>query len=406
MLASAASRVASAFSRRPPHAKLLAAELDFRAGCALLQLNEHIVAGCPPEDHPRVYQEAAAAFARDPLPKLLGFANDSMTIQLSELFQHLHDVDAGDVSTPARAPTLGPGEKHRSAAFAPSIGPSTHTNPLPTLRMQMKSVYEESMAESAVAVRHQLQARAGHSLWLGPSQAATGPYAAGVYLRGRVAPGTVVGLFPGLVYNGEMLQKAVDCGHLANPTIPRTLVPRFDEAVLDAFGGGGAPRGNPYALAHHVRHPPDGVAPNVMRLQYDFMDAAGGDGGSGSSRGIMAFPEHLRDYVPNAWGSNVGTGQALYASLEQGVWAKGSVLLALRPLWDEELFVDHTLNPYARAAKLIPAWAEGDWEARRELRMLSGRVSARTAEAARRLADGSGGGVGRLGSVGGRGRLS
>jgi hypothetical protein len=254
---------------------------------------------------------------------------------------------------------------------------------------------EGAARDAAARLRLQLQARLGFALWVGPSQAPTGPYEAGVYLRGRAAPGAIVALFPGAVYNSEMLHKAVDCGHLANPDMPRTLVPRFDESVIDCFAelagsgaGGGAggseepprPRDNAFALAHHVRHPPPLVAPNVMRLQVDFVDeaaadegAGGGGGGAGGGAGrLMPFPLHLRPYIPNAWGSDIAAGQALYGMLEQHVVAKGAVLVALRPLRDEELFVDQTLNAFARQARLVPPWAEAQWAARRDLRRLSG----------------------------------
>ncbi|RYD91970.1 MAG: hypothetical protein EOP50_13425, partial [Sphingobacteriales bacterium] len=64
-----------------------------------------------------------------------------------------------------------------------------------------------------------MTARHGFSLWLGPSQAATAYNKAGVYLKGRAIPGTVVGLYPGAAYNGDMMQRAADQGHLANPAI-------------------------------------------------------------------------------------------------------------------------------------------------------------------------------------------
>lgn len=30
---------------------------------------------------------------------------------------------------------------------------------------------------------------------------------------------------------------------------------------------------NPFAVAHHVRHPLSSIQPNVMRIQYDFIDS-------------------------------------------------------------------------------------------------------------------------------------
>ena len=117
-----------------------------------------------------------------------------------------------------------------------------------------------------------LMRRLGYSVWLGPSQAPTTSHVAGVFLRGRAMPGQVVGLFPGAVYNSEMRQKAIDFGHFANPNVPRLILPRYDDCIIDVHGA--KPDAfNPYAIAHHVRHPPAGITPNCMRLQCDFIDA-------------------------------------------------------------------------------------------------------------------------------------
>jgi hypothetical protein len=355
----------------PRHGRKLAAELAFRQGCALLDLNERLVAGdVAPADAPAARAALLRAWAPAPLPRLIHFANDSLTLQLSEMFQHLHDLDAGDAAVPA-LPAAAPPPPAATAAGAPAVGPSTHTNAAPTLEFHLRAAREDAAAEAAAEFRRQLQARLGFALWLGPSQAPTGPHGAGVYLRGRAAPGAVVALFPGAVFSEEMLRKGVDAGHLGDPRVPRALVPRLDGAVIDVFAPcGGA---NPFAQAHHVRHPPAGVAPNVVRLQVDFLRSEGGAGATGSP--LLPLPAHLRGYVPNAWGAEVGVGQALYGALEEHMFMKGSVLLATRPLWDEELFVDHTLNPFAAAAALVPPWAREQWEDNREARRLAGRVS-------------------------------
>jgi hypothetical protein len=158
-----------------------------------------------------------------------------------------------------------------------------------------------------------------------------------------------------------MLRTPRDGGHLANPASAphRRLIPRLDECVIDVFSAPSraAAEANPYALGHLVRHPPVGVLPNVMRLQVDFM-ATPKEAGPGAD-GLLPFPAALRDYIPNPWGADVGLGQQLYGGLEQGVWAKGMALIALRPLWNEELFVDWALNPYASGGsgrKALPAW--------------------------------------------------
>ena len=374
----ALSRLSKALSFLRPsmNSKIRAAEQDFRKACALLELNERIVSGQAGDagsaSLPALYSSLQSKWASELLPKLIPFANDSMTIQLSEMFQHLHDVDAGDLLPHANAfpPQSGEhmqeskkqcrkenfdvirsGADRRRLSLSPSINPSS-------------SSHDSTDDDAAQRLRMQLQARLGFALWLGPSQSAHNSFETGVYVRGHCAPGAVVGLFPGAVYNAEMLQRAIDCGHLANESVPRTFVPRFDECVIDSFGASPAhfpsQRSNAFALAHYARNPPAGVIPNVMRIQMDFLDVGGSDRDSGA----MPFPPHLRDYVPNFWGANIGSGQALYSSLEQQIFCKGSVLITLRSLADEELFVDHTLNPFARAAGLVPPWAEHEWAER------------------------------------------
>jgi len=134
-----------------------------------------------------------------------------MVAQTADLLQHLHDVDHGDLPTPAFLPRLEQpiGDSGKplpiTADDAPSIGPSTHTNPLPTADLVYKALQADEAADALQALRTLVGARAGFSLWLGPSQAPTPDNVAGVYLRGAVPPGTVVGFYPGAVYGKEML---------------------------------------------------------------------------------------------------------------------------------------------------------------------------------------------------------
>lgn len=231
--------------QRAVTSRVLQAELDFAAACPLLELHERIVEDQSIKDnHERLismYNELRKKWYYEKLKKMIPFANDSMTIQLGEMFQHLHDIDSGDIPLPASAPQLDTQAQFASAAFNPSVGPSTHTNPAPTLEFQMKALYEDEVSKSLhrnyyinyveelvswnyyllvlpvplifaqrrateARVRHILTKRHGFSLWVGPTQAPTPSHVAGVYVKGRVEPGTVVALFPGAVYNSEMLQ--------------------------------------------------------------------------------------------------------------------------------------------------------------------------------------------------------
>ena len=360
------SRLTSLLTARASQSRKLQAELDFTAACPLLQLHEAIVGG---ERDPAALEALFAGYSaawRAPAVSLgdkIGFANDAMTLQLAEMLQHVADLDAGEGGVPATPPLLPPAHRRSSASTTPrpldAAGPSSHTNPLPTLEFQMKELAAAEAVAAGVAVRASLAARYGFALWVGPSQAPTPTSVAGVYLKGRCPPGGVVGLLPGAVYNPEMRARGGDAGHLGDPSVGRALVPRFDEAVLDLHADVGEGGSNPYALGAHVRHPPPGVSPNVLRLPVDFVD--GGVGGVGSGLPALPFPPHLRRYIPNVWGADTGVGGQLYGMLEQGIWMKGVALIALRPLWDEELFTDWALNPGGpRPPWYVPVDAEAE----------------------------------------------
>lgn len=409
-------RPATGFSR-VPHSKLLGAQQDFHLACSLLELNELIVAGADPDSLPATFSSLRQKWGKEDLPRLIPFANNSMTIQLSEMFQHLHDIDNGDLlpsgsEEGGKGRSLHPSRRQMkstpSAANATTaematltISPSSFMTKFPSQKLINKLNALDSELSAAERVRLQLQLRHGFALWLGPSQAAHGRYEAGVYLRGKCAPGSVVAVYPGAVYSSEMTQRAIDYGHLGNPRVLRSIVPRFDDTIIDCFAeytgdenvpgkdspGEESSRGNTsknslshplknaYALAQHVRHPPEGVSANVMRIQVDYVDNLASETTSPSGDTTLAFPPHLRSYIPSWWGAKTSAGQALYGSLEQHVICKGSVLIALRPLFDEEIFLDHTLNPFAKQAEMIPPWALKDWEERGTLRRLSGTIS-------------------------------
>lgn len=64
------------------------------------------------------------------------------------------------------------------------------------------------------------------------------------------------------------------------------------------------------------------------------------------------FPKNLRKYLPTAFGVGSNLGQSLANMFEQNLITKLVVLIAAREIVDEELFVDHRLNPYAP----YPTW--------------------------------------------------
>jgi hypothetical protein len=262
------SGAAVAHARRG--ARVLQTRVLFRDACTLLELYELRRAHTPPAELERVAAEFAARFGAADVDRLLPLANARLALQLAEMFQHLWDLDAGDTPAPpvlasASASPAVVAPLPPTAADAPSIGPSSHTNPLPTLDLAVRSADADARASASIAARRALTARVGFSLWLGPSQSldsaadsadsarsfddatslprstgarAPGAPRAGLYLRGFAEVGAVVALYPGAVFGADMRQRASDVGHWGNAAVPRLLVPRPDGAVLDVWAGG------------------------------------------------------------------------------------------------------------------------------------------------------------------------
>lgn len=348
-------------ARSVPWSQLAArdmARMEFADVCPLLEFHELAVAGAAgptAQLQGQLFNGLKAKWAAEAIERSVPFANDSITIQLAEMFQALHDMDHGDMGYAAIHSLDGdkpqvPGSMRKrakpetSAAFTPSIGPSSHTNPHPTLMMQLKAEVAEEEADAEIRFRHMLTKRVGFSLWLGPSQVPTSKHKAGVYLKGHVPAGTVVALYPGAAWNPEMRLRASDGGCLRDPRLPRRLIKRYDDCDIDIDNMEALQlaQRNPYAVGQHIRFAPPALSPNVMRIQYDFTAPPLGDDadanasfaalGARAARsaraldtgrvnadadGVMPFPPHLRDYIPNVWGADVSLGQALYSSVEQ-----------------------------------------------------------------------------------------
>jgi len=258
----------------------------------------------------------------------------------------LKAMDDGDVpihvtSSQARAEAgsrhLPPGPGGADTTSAVAVGAANDaTLPLSPVPDSRSLTTDERRVTSDM--RHILTAAVGHSLWVGPSQAQTPSDRVGVYVKGYVPPGTVVGMYLGRVYNQEMMMRASDAGHLADADAARRFVLRYDDTVIDTCDE--LPGvDNPYAMAQYVRHPPVGIVPNVMRLQYDVMD-------DDSPIPLTPLPKELRQYVPNQWGAAKTMANSFVNMAEQGIVMKCCVLVANRELLDEELFVDHQLNPF------------------------------------------------------------
>ena len=167
----------------------------------------------------------------------------------------------------------------------------------------------------------------------------------GVYLRCKddvvIPPGTVLGIFPGLVHLPEFTNKNDYVMENLLPDPDFLLMVRSDGAIIDGRTAHEcAP--NPYALAHLTNHVPKGETPNVFQFPYDF---------PADPLGIEEFPKILRKYVPNAYARS----PTFFGTVDRSAYMRGMVLLAARPLKNgEELHMDYRLNP--KDPHALPSW--------------------------------------------------
>ncbi|ETK77933.1 hypothetical protein F441_16235 [Phytophthora nicotianae CJ01A1] len=88
----------------------------------------------------------------------------------------------------------------------------------------------------------------------------------GVKLRGSAPIGSLVALYPGIVYLPEHYKKKHHLSELTNNPYARA---RFDSVIIDAKKESSNPR-NPLAVAHKINHPPSGTSPNVLGFAFEF----------------------------------------------------------------------------------------------------------------------------------------
>ncbi|KAI9906275.1 hypothetical protein PsorP6_004283 [Peronosclerospora sorghi] len=101
----------------------------------------------------------------------------------------------------------------------------------------------------------------------------------GVKLRGSTSIGSLVALYPGIVYLPEhykkstwlwLLKSSASQKHYLNELTNNPYArARFDSVIIDAKKETSKPR-NPLAVAHKINHPPSGTPPNVIGFAFDF----------------------------------------------------------------------------------------------------------------------------------------
>ena len=167
----------------------------------------------------------------------------------------------------------------------------------------------------------------------------------GIYLRCEedsiIPPGTVLGIFPGLVHLPEFTNKNDYVMQNLLPDPDFLLMVRSDGAIIDGRTAHECSP-NPYALAHLTNHVPKGGTPNVFQFPYDF---------PADPLGIEEFPKKLRKYVPNSYAKS----PTFFGTVDRSAYMRGMVLLAARPLKNgEELHMDYRLNP--KDPSVLPNW--------------------------------------------------
>lgn len=179
----------------------------------------------------------------------------------------------------------------------------------------------------------------------------------GVWLGGNAGVGELVALFPGLAY------KAAEVKHI--PGYPNfgvesdLMISRYDGCILDSrawtlFGRGMIceynkqinhilsgvslldrqwfsieSKRNKYAVGHMINHPPKGISPNVMVAPVEWE--------------VPQDEDAITKMLP--WRN---------FDDENARIIRGIVLIAMRPLHAEELFVNYRLNPGVLGG--LPNW--------------------------------------------------
>jgi len=211
-----------------------------------------------------------------------------------------------------------------------------------------------------------LQRQLGFSVRRAPSIMPGAGY--GAVCSGSAAPGTVLGLYPGIVYLPGHLLRSEGALEALYPDDDFHLFARYDGAVIDARGASPPPLGatanqarlkthhrlrhrgpkiappSPLGVGQYCNHPPRGEQANVMAVAVDFP--------SGHFGSNLSFPPELLPYVPNVYDSAPSLLKGTYPAT-LGVAMPSVALLATRVIGDgDELFLDYRLSPTTER----PAW--------------------------------------------------
>jgi len=144
----------------------------------------------------------------------------------------------------------------------------------------------------------------------------------GLFIEGTRRIGEVVAFYPGKIYPFYSLYAHDMLVNKIPKSKGRYVIVREDSTEISADPAQFAEMRNwcarnPLARGHVVNHPPLGICPNVVAVQYDFM------------------PIHPPWLIPNSYAFQLPDRELPYI--------KGCMFVALRDLKDEELFMDYEL---------------------------------------------------------------
>ncbi|XP_064403365.1 uncharacterized protein LOC135348907 isoform X2 [Halichondria panicea] len=147
---------------------------------------------------------------------------------------------------------------------------------------------------------------------------------------GHILPGAFVCFFPGKIYVPSQLREIPGYPDITHDN--HYLMARTDGSIIDAKDHISS-EGNPLAVGHLIRHPPNGTSPNVMPFSFDI--SAG-------------FPIDLLPLVPNIYHRKPGF---LFSS--RRVLLRTIVFVATEHIRKgEELFLNYRLHPEST----VPDW--------------------------------------------------
>ncbi|KAF6005002.1 hypothetical protein F1559_004838 [Cyanidiococcus yangmingshanensis] len=223
-----------------------------------------------------------------------------------------------------------------------------------------------------------------------PSRA-TATAGSGVYLQGHARIGAVVAFYPGIAYRAAVWSHMPGYPHVAaqNPY----LFARYDRVIIDAYPQFDVERAlmdvpvldrtlqrlaerlkasqekhdwwaslHPYAMGHRVNHPPQGAPANVIPCSWTF--------------DLGHIPPNLLPFIPNRRFDAprvrermaVRPWPAAWTLYRRWLWdwandetvqpslIPGLVLVAMRDLQNEELFLNYRYNPTALERVNAPDW--------------------------------------------------